>query len=92
MLVRLISFEDREPFMLGALRRMLKDVQSEVHRSAVHETIRNRTLRRAVVAGAWDMFQAEVGGDGRLLEFFQWIIDNQDSIIELIMKLMPLFV
>lgn len=92
MLQRIISFEDREIFAVVALRRLRDRIDSEVHKTAIVTVLRNRKLRRAFVAEAWGMYQADVGEDGRLLVFFEWLLENSDEIIALIMKLLPLFV
>lgn len=92
MQLRFISLEDREPFALGALRKLSQSVDSDLHHNAIRQVMRNRQLRRAFIAEAWTLYQADMGEDGRLLEFFQWILDNSDEIIALIMKLLPLFV
>lgn len=92
MAFRFISFEDREPFLSRALEQILDNVGSKQHRKAIKLALRKRANRRLVVAEAWNLYQEDVGEGGGLIEFFQWLIDNQDQIIALIMKLLPLFI
>lgn len=91
MIFQRFSLEDREPFAKLALKKILKDVSSDPHRAAVKKVLNSKEMRRAFVAESWSMYEAEVGEDGRLLEFFQWILDNQEEILALIMTLITLF-
>lgn len=92
MAIRFISFEDREPFAVFALNRFLENVDSKPHRKAIKTILRNRKARKMFVAEAWGMYQDDVGEGEGLIGFFQWLLDNQDEIIALIMKLLPLFI
>lgn len=91
MLFNRFTLEDREPFARMALSRILENVDSKPHKAAVEKVLRNRQMRKAFVAEAWSRYEDEVGEDGRLLQFFQWILDNQEEILALIMTIVSLF-
>jgi hypothetical protein len=54
------------------------------------KALRNRSVLEAVTAEATVRAESEVGaiGDGTFLELFQWVLDNWEEILKIIMIFM----
>lgn len=78
-------------FVKLALRRMMR--KNPAQRDEIRQILRDRDLLDALVVESTAAAASELGaiGDGSFMEFFKWLIENADTIFEIITKLLVIF-
>lgn len=83
------NMERWEPGAILAARKALGGSPSR--RGLLGFLTRDRDTRQTFVGMAYDQWQAETGGSGRIIEFIKWIIENPEKIAALIKLIQGLF-
>ena len=76
--------------MVRSRLKKIRDTATPEQRAAIDSALSDRDNLAMVTEACRQACSGE--GEGDLQSLLQWLLDNADSIIALIMKLLPLFV
>ena len=82
------SMDRWEPGAILGARRALRQPQ---HRGRLNWLLSDKDRRQTFTAMAYEEWRAETGGDGKIISFIKWIVENPEKIAALIKLISGLF-